>query len=75
MRKAYPTAWRSTRSSEKTKLEREEAVENEVYGSSYNRPNTKGSFTPGSLGESYMARHAEEMMKLRMAQQQTQVKS
>lgn len=53
----------------------EEAVENEVYGSSYNRPNTKNSFTPGSLGESYMARHAEEMMKMRMAQQQTQVKS
>lgn len=53
----------------------EEAVENEVYGSSYNRPHTKNSFTPGSLGESYMARHAEEMMKMRMAQQQTQVKS
>lgn len=38
-----------------------------VYGSSA-RPASKGSFTGGSLGESYMARHAEEMMRLRAAQ-------
>ncbi|EME45305.1 hypothetical protein DOTSEDRAFT_71122 [Dothistroma septosporum NZE10] len=34
------------------------AVTDEIYGSSYNRPN-KGSFTSGSLGESFMARNAE----------------
>ncbi|KAK4623608.1 hypothetical protein CLAFUW4_05868 [Fulvia fulva] len=34
------------------------SVTNEIYGSSYNRPN-KGSFTPGSVGESFMARNAE----------------
>lgn len=39
-----------------------------VYGSSAARPTSKGSFTGGSLGESYMARHAEEMMRLRAAQ-------
>lgn len=53
----------------------EDAVENEVYGSSYNRPSSKGSFTAGSLGESYMAQHAEEMIKLRSTRQQTQVRS
>ena len=53
-----------------------EAVENERYGSSFNRPSSKGSFTAGSLGESYMAKHADEMMKLRHSkQQQTQVRS
>lgn len=57
------------------KAAEEEAVENEVYGSSYNRPSSKGSFTPGSLGESYMAKHAEEMMKLRVARQHGQVRS
>ena len=36
-----------------------------IYGSSYARPISKGSFTAGSLGESYMARHAEEMMRTR----------
>ena len=52
-----------------------DAVENEIYGSSFNRPN-KGSFTAGSLGESFMAQHAEEMMKLRNSrQQQAQVRS
>jgi len=51
------------------------AVDNEVYGSSFSRPASKGSFTPGSLGESYMAQHAEEMMKLRMAGQRAHVKS
>ena len=49
----------------------EDAVENDVYGSSYNRPASKGSFTVGSLGETYMAQHAEEMMKLRSSTQQT----
>jgi hypothetical protein len=52
-----------------------EAVENERYGSSFNRPSSKGSFTAGSLGESYMAQHAEAMMKLRSSRQQTQVRS
>ena len=45
------------------------AEETGIYGSSYVRPVSKGSFTAGSLGESYMARHAEEMMRLRMAKQ------
>lgn len=45
------------------------AEETGIYGSSYVRPMSKGSFTAGSLGESYMARHAEEMMRLRMAKQ------
>lgn len=45
------------------------AEETGIYGSSYARPVSKGSFTAGSLGESYMARHAEEMMRLRMAKQ------
>jgi hypothetical protein len=45
------------------------AEETGIYGSSYVRPVTKGSFTAGSLGESYMARHAEEMMRSRMAKQ------
>lgn len=40
-----------------------------IYGSSYVRPVSKGSFTAGSLGESYMARHAEEMIRSRMAKQ------
>lgn len=53
----------------------EDAVENDVYGSSYNRPTSKGSFTAGSLGESYMAQHAEDMMKLRSTRQQTSVRS
>jgi hypothetical protein len=46
------------------------ADETGIYGSSYVRPVSKGSFTAGSLGESYMARHAEEMMRLRMAKQE-----
>lgn len=37
------------------------AVVNDVYGSSYLRPVTKGSFTSGSLGESFMARNAVHM--------------
>jgi hypothetical protein len=45
------------------------AEETGIYGSSYVRPVTKGSFTAGSLGESYMARHAEGMMRSRMAKQ------
>jgi hypothetical protein len=45
------------------------AEETGIYGSSYARPVSKGSFTAGSLGESYMARHAEEMMRSRMAKQ------
>lgn len=52
-----------------------DAVENEIYGSSFNRPSIKSSFTAGSLGESYMAQHAEEMMKLRASRQQAQVRS
>jgi len=46
------------------------AEETGIYGSSYVRPVSKGSFTAGSLGESYMARHAEEMMRSRMAKQE-----
>lgn len=49
-----------------------DAEEDVIYGSSYSRPSSKGSFTSGSLGESYMARHAEEMMKTRTPQQQQQ---
>jgi hypothetical protein len=45
------------------------AEETGIYGSSYVRPVTKGSFTAGSLGESYMARHAEGMLRSRMAKQ------
>ena len=60
---------------ENYKVVEEDAVENDVYGSSFNRPSSKGSFTAGSLGESYMAQHAEEMMKLRSARQQAQVRS
>ncbi|KAK4546663.1 hypothetical protein LTR36_001881 [Oleoguttula mirabilis] len=52
-----------------------QAVNEEVYGSSYNRPTSKGSFSGGSLGESYMAKHAEGMMKLRMAKQQQDVRT
>jgi len=37
------------------------AVVNEVYGSSYNRAPTKGSFTSGSLGESFMARNSHHV--------------
>ncbi|GAB7360122.1 hypothetical protein MBLNU230_g7885t1 [Neophaeotheca triangularis] len=36
-------------------------AEASFYGSSFNKPTTTASFTGGSLGESYMARHAEEM--------------
>ncbi|KAI7214791.1 hypothetical protein KC333_g5822 [Hortaea werneckii] len=53
----------------------ERAVHEDIYGSSYSRPPSKGSFTGGSLGESYMARHAEEMMRVRMAKQQQDVRS
>jgi hypothetical protein len=53
----------------------QDAVENEVYASSFNRPSSKGSFTVGSLGESYMAANAEEMLKLRNARSQSEVKS
>jgi len=51
------------------------AADDETYGSSYSRPPTKGSFTGGSLGESYMAKHAEDMMRLRVAKQQQSVQS
>jgi hypothetical protein len=44
-----------------------------VYGSSA-RPG-KGGFTSGSLGESYMARHAEEMGRLRGARREAQARS
>lgn len=50
-----------------------DAVDNEIYGSSFNRPSSKGSFTAGSLGESYMAQNAGELMRLR--KQQAQVRS
>ena len=46
------------------------ADETGIYGSSYARPISKGSFTAGSLGESYMARHAEEMMRTREARKE-----
>ena len=54
------------------------AVENDVYGSSYNRPASKGSFTAGSLGQSFMDQFAEERMRergTRKASQETKVKS
>ena len=51
------------------------AVEDEVYGSSFARPTTKGSFTSGSLGESYMVKHAERMMELRMAKREQDVRT
>jgi hypothetical protein len=47
-----------------------DADEKGIYGSSYARPISKGSFTAGSLGESYMARHAEEMMRTREARKE-----
>ncbi|KAH9845068.1 Taurine catabolism dioxygenase TauD, TfdA family, partial [Teratosphaeria destructans] len=47
------------------------ASSEDIYGSS-GRPN-KMSFTGGSLGESYMARHAEEMMRSRMAKREQEV--
>ena len=53
----------------------QDAVENEIYGSSFNRPKTKGSFTAGSLGESFMAEHAGDLMKPRSASKQAQVVS
>ena len=43
----------------------QEAVEDETYGSSFVRPSTKGSFTSGSLGESFMERNAEMMERMR----------
>ncbi|PIA94849.1 hypothetical protein CB0940_08585 [Cercospora beticola] len=52
------------------------AVTKEIYGSSFNRPTSKSSFTPGSLGESFMAMNAARMMKERRASDQTtQVRS
>lgn len=50
------------------------AVVNEVYGSSYNRPASKGSFTAGSLGESFMAKNAE-MLRSQAHQDESQVRS
>lgn len=50
------------------------AVVNDIYGSSYSRPN-KGSFNAGSLGESFMAQNAERMMRDRGAREQPQVRS
>lgn len=52
------------------------AVERDVYGSSTkDLPGNRGSFAAGSLGESYMAQHAEQMMKMRLSRQGTPVKS
>ena len=51
------------------------AVEDDVYGSSFARPASKGSFTAGSLGGSFMAKHAEEMMKLRGAKREQEVRT
>ncbi|EME84437.1 uncharacterized protein MYCFIDRAFT_214738 [Pseudocercospora fijiensis CIRAD86] len=51
------------------------AVTNEIYGSSFNRPSSKGSFTAGSLGESFMAQNAERLMRNRAALGETQVRS
>lgn len=39
----------------------EKAADDEIYGSSYSRPATKGSFTVGSLGESFMERNSAEI--------------
>lgn len=50
----------------------EQAVTEDVYGSSYICPSSKGSFTAGSVGESFMAQNAAKMMKLRMKQQREQ---
>lgn len=52
-----------------------EAVEDDVYGSSFVRPSSKGSFTAGSLGESYMAAHAAKMEGSRAARKQMEVKT
>ncbi|KAK5108760.1 hypothetical protein LTR62_007820 [Meristemomyces frigidus] len=41
------------------------AATEELYGSSYTRPSTKGSFVGGSVGQSYMAMHAAQMMQMR----------
>jgi hypothetical protein len=41
----------------------ETAAKNEIYGSSYIRPPTKGSFSAGSLGESFMAQNAEGLRR------------
>lgn len=51
------------------------AVNNETYGSSYIRPSSKGSFNPGSLGESFMAQNAERIMRSRNARESAQVRS
>ncbi|KXT03718.1 hypothetical protein AC578_5143 [Pseudocercospora eumusae] len=51
------------------------AVTNEIYGSSFTRPSSKGSFTAGSLGESFMAQNAERLMRNRAASGETQVRS
>ncbi|KXL46474.1 hypothetical protein M433DRAFT_638 [Acidomyces richmondensis BFW] len=50
----------------------EKATTEDIYGSSYVRPASKGSFTAGSLGESYMAQNAAKMMKLRIKQHRDQ---
>nr|POE59168.1 hypothetical protein CFP56_24438 [Quercus suber] len=54
------------------------AAEDEIYGSSYSRHSTKGSFTAGSLGESFMERNAAEM-RMRaanaLARREAEVKS
>lgn len=38
------------------------AVTDEIYGSSYSRPSSRGSFTAGSLGESFMTRHVRRQL-------------
>lgn len=43
-------------------------TDDEIYSSSFSRPTSKGSFTSGSLGESYMARNAAAMMEMRSQQ-------
>jgi hypothetical protein len=51
------------------------AVNDEIYGSSYNRPSSKGSFTSGSLGESFMEQNAEAMMRLRNSRRESRSRS
>ena len=44
------------------------------YSSSFNKPSSKSSFTAGSLGESYMAQHAEAMKALRLTKRRAEVR-
>ena len=52
-----------------------QAVQDDIYGSSFARPTSKGSFTGGSLGQSFMEQHAQEMMRLRSGRNEQTVKT